>query len=509
MTKPIKKILIVGGGASGWLSAVYLQRMLNRQNPNRVEISLVESPEIGILGVGEATVPTLVSTLNFLGIDELEFMRRTDATYKQAIRFVNWRESPDIEPNNYYYHPFDRPPALDDMPAHLALADKIGKFDPTRFTYEVSVQPWLCDANLSPKLAQSTIVGYAYHMDAVLMGRYLKEISISRGVAHIEDKVERVERDEDGSIKALHTQSGRVLEADLFIDCSGFRSLLLKGTFEEPFVSYRDNLFCDKAVAMQVATEPGEEITPYTKSTAMSAGWIWEIQLRDRRGIGYVYSSDFISDEDAEREIRAYIGPKSEGISSRVLPMRVGRTENFWVKNCVAIGLSSGFIEPLESTGIYLVEIGVKALLDNLTLDGVQEACIRNYNRCMQRYFDDIRDFIVLHYCLTNREDNEFWRANKFNKAIPDSLKTNLELWKHRYPSPFDDSRVGNFFNHVTYLYILAGMGKLPDLDATYTGYLDPVRVKNGLMNFAKNRDRLLQVTPSHRDFLIQSLGGM
>lgn len=511
MSNPIKKILIVGGGSSGWLTAAFLQRMINRQDPHRVEISLIESPEIGILGVGEATVPTLRATLAFLGIDEFEFMRRAHATLKQAVRFDHWRESPSIEPGNYYYHPFDRAPLIDGLPAHLALADSLRKAGPQRFAYELSVQPWLCDAGRSPKLpgdpSYQAPVGYAYHMDAVLMGRYLKELSIERGVIHIEDKVERASRSADGAIAALHTESGRTLEADLYIDCSGFRSLLLKGVFDAPFTSYSDSLFCDRAIAMQVPTDPKSEILPYTKTTAMSSGWIWEVQLQGRRGVGHVYSSSFIDDEAAERELRSYIGPAAEGVNSRVLKLRVGRSEEFWVKNCVGIGLSSGFIEPLESTGIYLIEIAVKALVDNLTLDGIQEPCIRNYNQCMGKYFDEIRDFIVMHYCLTNREDTEFWRANKFNKALPESLKNNLALWENRYPSPFDDSKVGDFFNYETYVYILGGMGKLPALDLCYSGHTDAGKIKQRLMDLSKWRDKALQLSPSHREYISQALG--
>ena len=509
MRKPVKKILIVGGGSSGWLSAAYIQRMLNRQDRNRVEITLVESPDIGIIGVGESTVPTLPNTLMFLGIDEAEFMRRTQATFKQAIRFVNWRESPESAPDNHFYHPFEPFPIMDGLPMHLALSQHLGNLDPASFLYEMSSQPWLCDAGRSPKSATETFARYAFHVDAVLMGRYLREVSIERGVRHIEDKVLRVSRAEDGAIAALHTETGKTLDADLFIDCSGFRSLLLQGEFNVPFESYDDHLFCDKAVALQVPTDPTQEIPPYTRSTAMDSGWIWDIHLRGRRGIGYVYSSHFIDDESAESELRKYVGVAADGVSARRLPMRVGRSQSFWVRNCVAMGLSGGFIEPLESTGIYLVEMGLKLLLDNLTLEGIQEACIRNFNLLMGEHYNRVRDFIVLHYCLTNREDTAFWRANKYNTALPDSLKHNLDLWKHRLPSSWDDGSTGNFFNHNTYLCIMGGMGKLPCIDTAYGGYVAAERIHARLKQISERSAQDVQRAPSHRAYLQEVVGAI
>ena len=507
MTAPIKKILIVGGGSSGWLSAAYLQRMLNRVDPHRVEITLVESPDLGIIGVGEATVPTLVNTLGFLGVDEADFMRRTHATFKQAIRFENWRDDPLTAPGQHFWHPFERMDTLGGLPMQLALSRRLGEMPPGRFAYDVLAQPWLCDAMRAPKVGRQTLAPYAYHMDAVLMGRYLRELATGRGVVHLEDTIARATQHPDGSIAALHTRSGRQLEADLFIDCSGFASVLLQGVFAEPFESYGDSLFCDRAVAMQVPLNPAAEIKPYTTSTAQKHGWTWEIQLRERCGIGYVYSSAFCSDDDAERELREHIGPRAEGLNARRLTMRVGRTRDFWVRNCVSIGLSGGFIEPLESTGIYLVEMGLKLLLDNLPLHGLQDVCARNFNQRMRRHYDKVRDFIVLHYCLTNREDTEFWRANKHSRHLPDSLRENLELWQHRYPASWDDGSTGNFFSHATYLFILAGMGRLPALDTAYSGFVSEQQIAEAQAGLRAHRDELLRHAPSHRRYLETQVG--
>lgn len=505
--KSAKKILVVGGGTAGWLSACFLQRALEKINPGAYEITLVESEDIGVIGVGEATVPTLVNTLKFLGISELEFMQKCNASFKHAIKFVGWLHEPGAE-DNYYYHAFQRPAPFAGYDLINFWHSLYGNKSPSKYAHAVTPQADLCESNRCPKMLDSKPfegpIGYAYHLDAVLFGRFLREKAQERGVSRVVGTIDNVQRGATGNIISVKTAEGDVLDAELFIDCSGFSGLLINKTLNTEFVSYSNELLCDRAIAIQVPTESGVPVKPYTTSTAMSSGWCWDIALQDRRGTGYVYSSNYISDEGAEKELRKYLGDASENLSARRLRMRVGRNKHIWNKNVVAIGLSAGFLEPLESSGIYLIEMGVKLLLDFFPHHGEDEMLRKRYNQHIAGLYDETMSFLVMHYCLTNREDTPFWKANKYHQNIPDSLQEDLEMWKYKMPSPFDRGGYLNFFNHETYQYVLAGMGRLPESAKTIFSKELLHEAEKHFISIRDTSSRAVSISPDHRYYLDQ-----
>jgi len=427
----MKRILIVGGGSSGWMAAAYLDATLNIDGKKRVDIALIESPDVPRIGVGEATIPSINHILAALRIDEREFMRRTEGTFKQAIKFVNWLDNK----GEGYYHAFGRftPKPVDDSGQYWLKSDRSLPFMET-----ISAQPRLCEWNLSPQMIGDWDFGpkltYAFHMNALKFADYLTEIATARGVTHYVDHMTDVEMTEAGDIAAISTRSGQRHEADLFIDCTGFAALLIEKQMAEPWVDFSKWLLCDRALVMPVPYEthyPGF-VRPYTVSTAMSAGWIWDIPLHSRRGVGYVHSSAFISPEQAEREIRAYEGSHSENLDSRIVHFKVGMRERSWVKNCVAIGLSGGFLEPLESTGLYLSDLATVMLAEHFPHFGNTDALAFRFNRLMSNRFHEVLDFINLHYCLTRRNDTPFWREVQKSERINDRLAAKLEFWRSK-----------------------------------------------------------------------------
>jgi tryptophan halogenase len=483
--EPIKKVVVLGGGTSGWLSACYLQRVLALQVPDAT-VTLVESEDIGIIGVGEATLNDLKSTLRFLGIDEVPFMIKTHATFKNGIKFVNWRDDPAKAGRHHFYHPFEDVPTVDGM----WLVDIWGclREDPDfklDYGYLTGPSAILAERMRAPKSADSApyqgLVNYAYHLDTVLFGRYLREIAIARGVERVVDTVVGVTGDERGFITALKTGAHGDIAGDLFIDCSGFSGLLINKHLGAEFRGFGDSLFNDRAVAMRVPYASAETpINPFTSATAMSSGWIWDIPLSDqattigsrqawsddsehgRRGTGYVYSSQFVADDAAERELRAYIGADADRHNARLLKMRIGHNDKLWIKNCVAIGLAGGFIEPLESTGIGLISQGLHLLWSHFPTRDFAEPLAASYNAAMTRLYEHIRDFVVVHYCTSSRDDTEFWRANTHNPNIPVRVQSLLEEWRHRAPATFDNLSGFDFFHPTSFHYILAGMGHTP-----------------------------------------------
>ena len=501
---PVRQVVILGGGTSGWMTAAAVQRFLNRVTPGRVQVTLVEGPD-GPIGVGEATIPTLRGMLSVLGADEREFMRRTHATFKQAIKFVNWLDDPALAPS-YYFHLFQRPGVVDGMDYGQYWLSLHPDAAPHAYAENVAWQAALCHASRAPKAPDSPqyegLASYAYHLDAILFGRYLRELAMGYGAQRVEARVVGATRDEHGFLTGLRLEQGGEVPGDFFIDCSGFQASLIAGVLEEPFESWNDQLFCDRAVAIQAPFEAGQKINPFTTATAMSSGWIWEVHLTTRRGTGYVYSSRFISDEDAEQELRRYLGPAATGLKARRLVMRVGRSRRLWVKNCVAIGLAGGFLEPLESTGIYLTEMGIKLLFENFPENGFADALADSYNRQMGGLYDETMRFIVLHYCLTRREDTEFWRANRHHPAIPPMLQEQLALWKHRLPSLFDDRQGLQFFGHGSQLYILGGM-KFPFTGGSATRhFVDPAQARGYERVLEQQRRKALATLPDHTEYV-------
>ncbi|MBC6417308.1 MAG: tryptophan 7-halogenase [Prochloron sp. SP5CPC1] len=350
-------------------------------------------------------------------------------------------------------------------------------------------------------------VRYGYYLDAGLLATYLREKAIARGVHHIVDDVVDVILDPQGNISQLKTEKSGNISGELFIDCSGFRGLLINQALQEPFDSYSDSLFCDRAIAIPLSTSSEkEEINPYTTATALDSGWTWHTPLYNRSGNGYVYSSSFITPEAAEQEFRNHLGAAAEGVEARHIPIRVGKTRNAWVKNCVSIGLSSGFIEPLESIGIFLIEQGIQALVDNFPDKSFNPIVRKRYNKFITYHYENIRDFIVLHYCTTQREDTPFWKANKYHPAIPENLQENLELFKAMLPN-FDLLERPPLFGDYSYACILLEMKYLPETSLPRLDYLEQEEIEKELDLIQNQAIKLKQNLPNHSQYL-QDLHG-
>ncbi len=479
----MRRLLVVGGGSAGWMATAYLNSVLNDQGRKpKVAISLIESPDIPRISVGEATIPSMRHILGAMGVDEVDFMKATNATFKQSIRYQNW-----VQPDGgYYHHPFSR---LVEGPLDRAGPEWLESDRSLPFMSTVSAQPAICDLGLSPRTLDRWDLGapftYAFHMNALGFADYLTAFATKRGVTHIRETMTEVLMHEDGRIRAIKTDAGNEIEADLFIDCTGFRASLIGEMLKTPYEDCSQFLLCDHAVTTHIPYDqyyPGM-VRPYTTATALSSGWIWDIPQQDRRSIGYVHSSAFISPEDAERELRAYEGPHSDKFDTRRIRFHVGRRQKSWVKNCIAIGLSGGFIEPLESTGLYLCDLAAVMLAEHFPYtDEANDLMAFRFNRILSNRFYEILDFINLHYCLTRRTDTPFWREVQKPEHITDRLKAKFEYWAVKPPSlsdfqdqffpglsqqpgaggSFTDSRpavdTAGLWGHQSYEFILYGM---------------------------------------------------
>jgi tryptophan 7-halogenase len=490
----IKNILIVGGGTAGWMTAALLNRFLP---PGKCRVTLIESPNVGVIGVGEATVPPLVRYIRSLGIEEDEFMVATHATYKLGIKFVNWRTG-----NDTLWHPFGPIGGTIDHTHvfHYWLKD-LREGRAAGSYYDYSLQNVLCELNKAPRsLKQSTKIietgGYAYHIDARELAGFLCRLATRRGVHHVVDNVRGVVQDERGFIRHVETEKSGPLAADLFIDCTGFAGLLIDKQFSDPYISWSDYLLCDRAWAMSLDYDA--KLAPYTQSTALKAGWEWRIPLSHRVGAGYVFSSHFISDEAAAQEFVAHNQLDPDKADPKLLRMRIGRRTNFWIKNCLAVGLASGFIEPLESTGIYLIQKGASLLLDLFPDNGFNETLVKHYNHKMGRAYEEVRDFIIMHYVLTQREDTEFWKTNRRTK-LPDSLAATLELYRE---SGIVDWQNHALFGETSFLAIAAGFGCLPQRHLPMANYSNETRAKEILASMKASIAELAQTLPDHGDFI-------
>ncbi len=468
--KEIKQVLVVGGGTSGWLSAAILARKLSSQHADHIQVTLVESPDIPTIGVGEGTFPTMVDTLKYIGISENEFMRRCTATFKQAIKFVNWEHAPVNGKDNSFYHLFDAPFKLTNF--DLPEAWLRGYKSPSSYAHAVAGQAAVCDAGLGPKkFTTAPFVGltkYAYHLDAGKFVELLSEHCVnSLGVRHLKANVDSVRLSDAGFIAAVSTRELGEIEADFFVDCTGFSSLLLGGALGVPFLDKSKILFVDHAVTLQVPYSTEDHpIACHTISTAHEAGWTWDIGLSGRRGIGYVYSSAHTDHERAERVLRNYIGLEAEPLTSRKLKMQVGYRESMWKKNCVGIGFSGGFMETLEATAIAMVESSALILAGQFprTFDAIPGLAAK-FNHAFTFRWEKIVDFIKLHYFLSKRRDSSFWIDNTDESSAPESLMEKLSLWENFMPVENDFPNRFEFFSLASYQYILYGMNfrsKLP-----------------------------------------------
>ncbi|ADN77127.1 tryptophan halogenase [Ferrimonas balearica DSM 9799] len=499
----IRRLIVVGGGTAGWLAASHLARKFRVNQHPTISVTLVESPNIPTIGVGEGTVPTMRQTLHWLGIRETDFIRQCDVTFKQSIKFIDWLRPPAGGQSHAYHHLFDYPAIQGLDPTPYWCQDPGG----TPYADAVSVQAHLCEQGLGPKTLMHPEFGgataYAYHLDAAKFSALLTDHAVNQlGVHHVLAEVTEVVADGNGGIAAIVTDRAGTLEGDLFVDCTGFSALLAEQTLKVPFIDKSDVLFVDSALAIQVPYERADAPIPcHTLSTATHSGWIWDIGLTERRGVGHVYSSRHCSDEEAERVLRAYLGPVAEGLSCRKIAMKVGYRERAWQGNCVAIGLSGGFVEPLEATGLLVFDLTARMLAE--MLPGQREAMpavAERFNQRVRHSWDRVIDFIKLHYVLSQREDSAFWRDNRAPESIPQSLKDNLAYWQQQQPSGYDFASNLSIFNLENYLYVLYGMEFDTEVCAERLDQGEAARQK--MAQLAQQAERLASQLLPHRQLL-------
>lgn len=507
----LKKVLVVGGGTAGWLAACYLAKAVNAVDPRSVQVHLVESPDIGLLGVGEATFPSIRGTLSAIGLDERRFLVGATATYKQGIHYRHWVRPPGTPGADHFFHPFNapsqRPGGPELLPYWLLGAAPAGM----PFADAVSMQTTLVDHSRAPRRARDTDyqgpMNHAFHFDAACFARVLAEhgqqaLGVVRHVA----TVERTELDENGAIARVVTKEEGELTADLYVDCTGLRGMLIGNVMQSPFRSRADVLFADRAVAMQVPYDtPDAPIPSYTISTAQEAGWIWDIGLQKRRGSGYVYSSRHTTDDRAEEVFRRYLGRAGDGLKAMHIKFETGYRPEHWRKNCVAVGLAGGFVEPLESTGIALIELAAYLLTHLLPGDtDDMEAAARHFNEMMVARYDRIIDFIKMHYCLSQRRDSSFWIDNADPASIPQTLQDKLEKWKRRPPHRLDFISDLEMFMTSSWQYVLYGMEFKTDLEPMRSAYPHTEAARQEFAMIQQAAIRALDDLPDHRALVEQ-----
>lgn len=508
----LDKIIIVGGGSSGWMSAAYLMKATNFN----VKVELIESPNIPKIGVGEATLPSIKEQLfDFLEIPEKEWMPKCNATFKMGIKFVNWRFGPQ-EGGDKYYHIFGEMPLLEGFPLSQVWYDLRRRGLEKPLDYSCHKSTYLCDNFKSPKYRDgNSAVHAAYHFDAALVAEFLKEWCVERGVSHVQEHLINAELKESGDIDCVVSDRNTRYHADLFIDCSGFRGFLIDQVLNEPKISFSKSLLNDSAVTINLSNDGSTDIPPYTSATAMTSGWTWNTPLKDRSGNGYVYSSDFQSSEDAENEIRQFLGEKAMDGPVRHIKFESGRRVRSWVKNCVSIGLSSSFLEPLESTGIYFIYAALYQLAEHFPSKDMNPALRDKFNDKISYMVDDVRDFIVLHFCTSPREDTPYWKANKYDLEISDALQDILDLQKAGIPIKRSyranealytsfEAAFDRFWTNSNYQSILAGVNYLPDATTPMLNYYPDIfqRAKRIIDQVEQDSMELMEELPSHYEYL-------
>ncbi len=459
MSDTPRHIVILGGGTAGWMAANLLAHHLGAA----VSITVVESPEIGIVGVGEGSTPQLKAFFDTLGIAEADWMPRCNATYKTGIAFEGWSEEAGYES---YFHPF--PTELDGFTAPAFFVNAYARrhnadvwAHPDRFFLPAA----LAHRRLAPLVPENFPfgIGYGYHFDAHLVGAFLRDHAIGLGVRHRQQRVVDVSI-EDGMVRHLVVEDDGPIQADFFIDCSGFRSVIVQGALGVPFVSFADNLFNDRAVVMPTPRD-ASGTNCHTISTAMRHGWAWNIPLTSRTGNGYVYASGHCSADEAETELRARLALLDSAVEARHLTMKVGRVADSWSGNCLALGLAQGFIEPLEATALHIVQVTVEGFLYAWRDGGFTPRLRDDFNRMIAARYDGIRDYIVCHYRMNRRGDTDYWRVNATNNRLSDSLKALITCWftGGDLEKEVLEQGIAGYYPPQSWHCLLAGYGQFPD----------------------------------------------
>jgi len=506
----IRNIVIVGGGSAGWITAGLIAAKTAAQHSDTpFNITLIESPHVGTVGVGEGTWPTMRSTLRQLGITESTFLNECSAGFKQGTRFIGWVDGGQ---QDLYYHPFTAPTGYPGM--ELASCWQYGR-KKLSFTDAVSPQGMVCDRNLGPKQAETPeyagVLNYAYHLDAgkfatLLAGHCMRKL----GVHHILDHITGINSAENGDIASLETTAHGAIAGDLFIDCSGMRSMLLGDHFGVPFIDKSDILFNDTALAIQVPySDASAPIASQTISTARPAGWIWDIGLTARRGVGYVYSSRHGGDHQAQVVLEEYlqatsVSPGAIG-SAQKISFSPGYRAHFWHRNCVAVGMSAGFIEPLEASALVMVELSARMIAEELpTNRHIMDIVCRRFNERFGYRWDRIIDFLKLHYVLSRRDDTEYWRDNRSRASVPNRLLDSIELWRSRPPIEADFPQIDEIFSAASYQYVLYGMS--PDWTQApfQPSEAQRIRARQLFQNNVRTANQCLARLPTHRKLLEQ-----
>jgi tryptophan halogenase len=494
--QPIRTVAIVGGGTAGWMAAAALTRV---SNGALTKIQLIESPEIGTVGVGEATIPAMQLFNRFLGLDENEFIRKTQATFKLGIQFKDW-----CRLGHTYFHPFGRYGAdMGALPLHQCWlkareAGDLSDIGEYALTAVAAHRGKFTRPDADPRSLLSGM-SYAFHFDASLYAKFLREYAQARGIERLERKIVDVElRGEDGFIDALVLDDGARIQADLYIDCSGFRGLLIEQALKTGFEDWSHWLPCDRAVAVPCASV--DDLTLYTRSTARTAGWQWRIGLQHRTGNGYVYCSKFIGDDEAAATLMRNLDGEALA-EPRFLRFTAGRRKKFWNRNCIALGLAGGFMEPLESTSIHLVQTGLSKLQTLFPDRGFDPVDMEEFNRLSTYEYEKIRDFIILHYCATARNDSPLWNYCR-TMPIPDALRHKIELFRSRGSVALHDEEL---FILANWLAVLTGQDVWPRGRDPLVDVHDLAEVREHLKRQKTLIRDCVNAMPGHREFIARN----
>jgi tryptophan halogenase len=492
--QPVRKVTIVGGGTAGWSTAAVLSQWLSK-----VEIKLVESDEIGIIGVGEATIPHIRNLIALAGIDPLKMISESKATFKLGIQFVGWGE-----PDERYIHGFGKigrdmlwlHPHQLWLAARARIPDQVKHFDHYSLNCVACLENRFAFPDKRDPTSPLADIDYAFHFDASLLARFMRSESVARGVQRIEGRiVEVIQNGETGFVERVRLSDGREVDGDLFVDCSGMRALLIGDTLGHGYEDWNQWLLCNRAQAVPCASV--EPLTPYTRCTARKSGWQWRIPLQHRIGNGYVYASELLSDEEAAETLLTNLDGEAMG-DPRMVRFRPGRRHKSWDKNVVAIGLSGGFLEPLESTSIHLIQTGIHRLLAMFPAESFSSADIDEFNRQARAEYEDVRDFIIAHYKVTRRSGDPFWDHVR-EMQVPDSLQERFELF--RSSGRFFKHNAQELFAEESWVQVLLGQGFEMRADPV-TSFLKDEELASFLGDLAEVIENVAGDLPDHGDFV-------